>query len=93
MYSLSLRSSPLSIFQDEKLLIWYAGKEEKQLKLSHVSRIIPGQRTVSLCVPSNEMKTVSSSFFTRDQLCYKLPLHRLLLLCDLFSRHTQMVHL
>lgn len=34
------------MFQDETLLIWFAGKEEKQLKLSHVSRIIPGQRTV-----------------------------------------------
>lgn len=63
MYSLSLRSSPLSIFQDEKLLIWYAGKEEKQLKLSHVSRIIPGQRTVSFCVPSNEMKKISFFFY------------------------------
>lgn len=30
------------------MLIWYSGKEEKLLKLSHVSRIIPGQRTVSL---------------------------------------------
>lgn len=68
MYSLSLRSSPLSIFQDEKLLIWYAGKEEKQLKLSHVSRIIPGQRTVSLFVPSNEMKKISS-FFLRGTNC------------------------
>ncbi|XP_043724265.1 PH, RCC1 and FYVE domains-containing protein 1-like [Telopea speciosissima] len=32
-------------FQDESLLIWYSGKAEKQIKLSHVSRIIPGQRT------------------------------------------------
>ncbi|XP_021640132.2 PH, RCC1 and FYVE domains-containing protein 1 isoform X2 [Hevea brasiliensis] len=30
---------------DESLLIWYSGKEEKQLKLSQVSKIIPGQRT------------------------------------------------
>jgi hypothetical protein len=36
------------LFQDESMLIWYSGKQEKQLKLSHVSRIIPGQRTVSL---------------------------------------------
>lgn len=34
-------------FQDESILIWFSGKEEKHLKLSHVSRIIPGQRTVS----------------------------------------------
>lgn len=36
------------MLQDETALIWYDGKEEKQLKLNHVSRIIPGQRTVSL---------------------------------------------
>lgn len=35
------------LFQDESVLIWYSGKEEKQLKISNVSRIIPGQRTVS----------------------------------------------
>ena len=34
-------------FQDESVLIWFSGKEEKHLKLSHVSRIISGQRTVS----------------------------------------------
>ncbi|KAF8378430.1 hypothetical protein HHK36_029769 [Tetracentron sinense] len=36
---------PFRLANDESLLIWYSGKEEKQLKLSHVSRIIPGQRT------------------------------------------------
>ncbi|KAL5992127.1 hypothetical protein ACLOJK_013042 [Asimina triloba] len=30
---------------DESLLIWYSGKHEKQLKLSAVTKIIPGQRT------------------------------------------------
>ncbi|KFK40126.1 hypothetical protein AALP_AA3G333600 [Arabis alpina] len=30
---------------DESVLIWFSGKEEKHLKLSHVSRIISGQRT------------------------------------------------
>lgn len=35
-------------FQDESTLIWYYGKDEKQLELCHVSRIIPGQRTVSI---------------------------------------------
>lgn len=34
--------------QDESVLIWFSGKEEKHLKLSHVSRIISGQRTVSI---------------------------------------------
>ncbi|XP_031269082.1 PH, RCC1 and FYVE domains-containing protein 1 isoform X1 [Pistacia vera] len=36
---------PFKLSTDETLLIWYAGKDEKQLKLSLVSRIIPGQRT------------------------------------------------
>ncbi|KAL8155978.1 hypothetical protein AgCh_001147 [Apium graveolens] len=31
--------------QDESVLIWFSGKEEKLLKLSHVSRIISGLRT------------------------------------------------
>ncbi|BBG98612.1 Regulator of chromosome condensation family with FYVE zinc finger domain [Prunus dulcis] len=31
---------------DEKFLIWYSGKEERQLKLSLVTKIIPGQRSV-----------------------------------------------
>ncbi|EXB43469.1 putative E3 ubiquitin-protein ligase HERC1 [Morus notabilis] len=36
---------PFRLSNDESLLIWYSGKEEKHVKLSHVSRIIPGQRT------------------------------------------------
>ncbi|RVW27572.1 hypothetical protein CK203_097519 [Vitis vinifera] len=45
----SVRSLTITyhFFQDESVLIWLSGKEEKRLKLSHVSRIIPGQRTVS----------------------------------------------
>ncbi|KAK3004366.1 hypothetical protein RJ639_019175, partial [Escallonia herrerae] len=34
-------SSAVATFQDESTLIWYYGKEEKQLELRHVSRIIP----------------------------------------------------
>ncbi|XP_058107798.1 PH, RCC1 and FYVE domains-containing protein 1-like isoform X2 [Magnolia sinica] len=37
---------PFRLANDESVLIWFSGKEEKHLKLSHVSRIIPGQRTV-----------------------------------------------
>jgi hypothetical protein len=33
--------------QDESALIWYSGSEEKRLWLNAVSRIVPGQRTVS----------------------------------------------
>lgn len=36
---------PFRLSDDETLLIWYTDKEEKQLKLSQVSRVIPGQRT------------------------------------------------
>ncbi|KAJ7953791.1 Regulator of chromosome condensation (RCC1) family with FYVE zinc finger domain [Quillaja saponaria] len=36
---------PFRLSNDESLLIWYSGKEEKELKLSQVTKIIPGQRT------------------------------------------------
>lgn len=34
------------LFQDEKFLIWYSGQDEKQLRLSSVTEVIRGQRTV-----------------------------------------------
>ncbi|XP_076920196.1 PH, RCC1 and FYVE domains-containing protein 1-like [Bidens hawaiensis] len=36
---------PFRLSNDESVLIWFSGKEEKHLKLSHVSRIVSGQRT------------------------------------------------
>ncbi|KAL8160988.1 hypothetical protein V2J09_012477 [Rumex salicifolius] len=36
---------PFRLSNDETVLVWFSGKEEKHLKLSHVSKIIPGQRT------------------------------------------------
>ncbi|CAM6104930.1 unnamed protein product [Calypogeia fissa] len=36
---------PFRLSSDEGSLIWFSGKEEKQLRLSTVSRIVPGQRT------------------------------------------------
>ncbi|CAK8565352.1 unnamed protein product [Lathyrus sativus] len=36
---------PFRLSNDESLLIWFSGKEEKRLKLTNVSRIISGQRT------------------------------------------------
>ncbi|CAN8244117.1 unnamed protein product [Cochlearia groenlandica] len=36
---------PFRLSNDESVLIWFSGKEENHLKLSHVSRIISGQRT------------------------------------------------
>ncbi|XP_058098174.1 PH, RCC1 and FYVE domains-containing protein 1 isoform X2 [Magnolia sinica] len=38
---------PFRLSTDEKVLIWYSGKEEKLLKLNSVTKIIPGQRTVN----------------------------------------------
>lgn len=38
----------VDMFQDESMLIWYYGKDEKHLELCNVTKIIPGQRTVSL---------------------------------------------
>ncbi|KAI3429155.1 uncharacterized protein J3R85_008573 [Psidium guajava] len=36
---------PFHLASDESTLLWYSGKEAKQIKLNQVSRIIPGQRT------------------------------------------------
>ncbi|XP_020231048.1 PH, RCC1 and FYVE domains-containing protein 1 [Cajanus cajan] len=36
---------PFRLSNDESVLIWFSGKEEKRLKLNNVSRIISGQRT------------------------------------------------
>lgn len=36
---------PFRLSNDESTLFWHSGKDEKHLKLSKVSRIIPGQRT------------------------------------------------
>ncbi|KAJ6895926.1 Regulator of chromosome condensation (RCC1) family with FYVE zinc finger domain isoform 3 [Populus alba x Populus x berolinensis] len=37
---------PFRLSSDESVLIWFSGKEEKHLRLSHVSRIVSGQRTI-----------------------------------------------
>lgn len=36
---------PFRLANDESVIIWLSGKEEKHLKINHISRIIPGQRT------------------------------------------------
>lgn len=36
---------PFRLANDESVLMWFSGKEEKHLKISQVSRIVPGQRT------------------------------------------------
>jgi hypothetical protein len=36
---------PFRLSNDESVLIWYSGREEKKLWLNTVTRIVPGQRT------------------------------------------------
>ncbi|ESQ28266.1 hypothetical protein EUTSA_v10018063mg [Eutrema salsugineum] len=38
---------PFQLSSDESTLVWYSGKEEKQIKVSQVMRIVPGQRTAT----------------------------------------------
>lgn len=45
------------------MLIWFSGKEEKHLKLNHVSRIMPGQRTVC--------PHALTSFFSSSKIIHK----------------------
>lgn len=52
--------------QDEIYLLWYCGKKEKRLKLSSVTRIIPGQRTVSLIHVLNQF---CWRFWTKECYC------------------------
>ena len=47
LYIKEITSLDGSALQDETTLVWYSHSKEKCLVLSSVSRIIPGQRTVS----------------------------------------------
>ncbi|KAB1994180.1 hypothetical protein ES319_D13G081900v1 [Gossypium barbadense] len=59
---------PFHLSNDESKLIWYSGKEEKQLKLSQVSRIIPGKRTaVFHRYPQPEKEYQSFSLICNDR--------------------------
>ncbi|XP_019454817.1 PREDICTED: uncharacterized protein LOC109355968 isoform X1 [Lupinus angustifolius] len=59
---------PFRLSNDESLLIWYSGKEEKQLKLSTVSMIIPGQRTaIFRRYPQPEKEYQSFSLIYNDR--------------------------
>lgn len=65
---------PFRLSNDETALIWYDGKEEKQLKLNHVSRIIPGQRTAIFQRyprPEKEYQSFSLAYGNRslDLIC------------------------
>nr|XP_048317951.1 PH, RCC1 and FYVE domains-containing protein 1-like [Ziziphus jujuba var. spinosa] len=59
---------PFRLSNDETTLIWYSGKDEKQLKLSHVSKIIPGQRTaIFQRYPRPEKEYQSFSLICNDR--------------------------
>ncbi|XP_026658246.2 PH, RCC1 and FYVE domains-containing protein 1-like isoform X2 [Phoenix dactylifera] len=59
---------PFRLSNDESILIWFSGKEEKRLKLSHVSRIMPGQRTaVFQRYPRPEKECQSFSLIYNDR--------------------------
>ncbi|XP_020206059.1 PH, RCC1 and FYVE domains-containing protein 1 isoform X2 [Cajanus cajan] len=59
---------PFRLSNDESLLLWYSGKEEKQIKLSTVSRIIPGQRTATFQrYPRPEKEYQSFSLIYNDR--------------------------
>nr|XP_009399981.1 PREDICTED: uncharacterized protein LOC103984245 [Musa acuminata subsp. malaccensis] len=59
---------PFRLSNDESTLIWFSGKEEKHLKLSHVSRIMPGQRTaIFQRYPQPEKECQSFSLIYSDR--------------------------
>ncbi|GFZ20639.1 regulator of chromosome condensation (RCC1) family with FYVE zinc finger domain-containing protein [Actinidia rufa] len=59
---------PFRLANDESVLIWLSGNEEKQLKLSHVSRIVSGQRTpIFQRYPRPEKESQSFSLISKDR--------------------------
>ncbi|KAH8511471.1 hypothetical protein H0E87_008875 [Populus deltoides] len=56
---------PFRLSTDEKYLIWYSGQEEKQLRLSLVTTIVPGQRTRQL-QPDKENQSFSLIYTNGD---------------------------
>ncbi|KAI5063947.1 hypothetical protein GOP47_0020617 [Adiantum capillus-veneris] len=64
------RFCPFRLSNDERMLIWLSGKEENQLSLSAVSRIIPGQRTANFHrnpTPEKEYQSFSLIFGHDEQ--------------------------
>lgn len=64
------RFCPFRLSNDERTLIWLSGKEEMQLSLSAVSRIIPGQRTANFQrnpTPEKEYQSFSLIFGHDEQ--------------------------
>ncbi|KAH0756250.1 hypothetical protein KY290_026520 [Solanum tuberosum] len=59
---------PFRLSNDESAVVWYHDKEEKQLELCHVSRIIPGQRTaIFQRYPRPEKEYQSFSLICNDR--------------------------
>eukprot|EP00250_Pteridium_aquilinum_P006360 c16303_g1_i1 orf=1286-4678(+) len=64
------RFCPFRLSSDEKTLIWYSGREELQLSLNSVTRIVPGQRTANFQrhpQPDKEYQSFSLIFGHEDQ--------------------------
>ncbi|XP_011043875.1 PREDICTED: uncharacterized protein LOC105139209 [Populus euphratica] len=57
---------PFRLSTDEKYLIWYSGQEEKQLRLSLVTKIVTGQRTRQL-QPDKENQSFSLLYTDGDR--------------------------
>ncbi|KAA8532991.1 hypothetical protein F0562_032892 [Nyssa sinensis] len=59
---------PFRLSNDESMLIWYYGKEEKQLELCQISRIFPGQCTaIFQRYPRPEKEYQSFSLIYKDR--------------------------
>ncbi|MCO5557417.1 hypothetical protein L7F22_010981 [Adiantum nelumboides] len=64
------RFCPFRLSSDERTLIWYCGREEFQLSLGSVSRIVPGQRTANFQrhpQPDKEYQSFSLIFGNEDR--------------------------
>ncbi|KAK8710724.1 hypothetical protein V6N13_146037 [Hibiscus sabdariffa] len=65
---------PFRLSTDEKSLVWYSDKEEKQLRLSQISKIVSGQRTAvfqRIPQPDKEQQSFSLIYNNRslDLIC------------------------
>jgi len=77
--------------QDETALIWYSGREEKKLWLNTVSRIIPGQRTVSTLPSLSSIPLFAEPSLNFQSYCWFL---QFLDYCgDLACRLLRMAHM
>ncbi|XP_071733808.1 PH, RCC1 and FYVE domains-containing protein 1-like isoform X2 [Rutidosis leptorrhynchoides] len=73
---------PFRLANDESILIWFSGKEEKQLRLSHVSRIVSGQRTpIFQRYPRPEKEYQSFSLIYNDRSLDLVGIQTIITIC------------